>query len=67
MGNEPEQCCSLRRARGFSGMLFAYGCTVLYIILGEKGVCQPGFHPDPAHGDGAGDIPNPKELRVLVW
>lgn len=66
-GKEPGQGCGWCHARGFSGMPFAYGCTVVYIVLGEKSVFQPGCCLDPHHGDRAGDILSPAELQLLVW
>ena len=59
-GNQPEQCHGRRRARGFSGTLFAHGCTGAGITLGEKGVFQPGSCPDASHGDWAVTSPAPQ-------
>lgn len=66
LGKEPEQCCSRCRARGFSGALIAYGCTMVYITFREKGAFKPGCCPDRSASDGAGAMPSPAELRLLL-
>lgn len=63
-GNEPQWYHSQNGAQGFLRALFAYGCTEVYIILGQKDVSQPGCCPDPSHGDRAGDTLSRTELQL---